>query len=211
MRIILALLIGLTLGTAPALAADPAPAHDHAHDAAVEAHGAAAAKAEPTVFAGTFAQSVAAAIVFLLLVALLYKMAWGPILTGLQDRENKIKADLESAQKSAADAKKLLADYEAKLAAGREEAQKIVDKARADAEGVALRLQQESAAEIDQQKKRAAAEIKFAKEQALSEIYSEAAKLGTTIAGKLIKREINPGDQKQLVEEALAELAETKL
>ena len=79
-----------------------------------------------SVFAGTIGQSIAAAIVFLVLVAVLYKKAWGPILKGLQDRESKIKADLESAEKQATEAAQTLDAYRTQLKEAQAEAASLI-------------------------------------------------------------------------------------
>ncbi|NJL32254.1 MAG: ATP synthase F0 subunit B [Phycisphaerales bacterium] len=61
----------------------------------------AASEGEPSLFAGTIAQSIAAVAVFMVLFAVLYRAAWGPILKGLQEREEHIKADLLKAETAA--------------------------------------------------------------------------------------------------------------
>lgn len=158
------------------------------------------------VFAGTIAQSIAAAIVFLILVTILYKKAWGPILKGLQDRENKIKGDLESAEKASTEAAQTLDAYRKQLAEAQTEAGRVIEQARRDAEQVAAKLKAETESEIRQIKDRAQRDIAAAKEQAVNEIYAQTARLSTAIAGRILQREINPADQEQLVQASLAEL-----
>jgi F-type H+-transporting ATPase subunit b len=171
----------------------------------------AAEEGEASVFAGTVAQSIAAVIVFLLLFAFLYRKAWGPILTGLQEREAKIKGDLEQAEAASKKAAATLADYQKQLATAREESARIMENGRREAEKTAVRLQSETQNEIDAMKKRAAAEINYAKEQALADIFAQAATLGSDIAGKILRREINPADQQRLVQESLATLKKEDL
>ncbi len=157
-------------------------------------------------FAGTIYQAIAAAIVFIVVLVVLKKMAWGPILTGLQDRENKIKGDLESAEKAANDAQSTLKDYEAKLAAAQEEARQIIEESRVDAQRVAAQLKDQTQSEITQMKDKATREITAAKEQALTELYTQAATMSTQIAGRILKRELNAADQQAIVDESLAQL-----
>ncbi len=160
-------------------------------------------------FTGAIYQSVAAGLVFLLLLFLLKKMAWGPILTGLQDRENKIKGDLEKAESAAAQAAATLAQYQKELAQASEQARQMIDKARGEAEQAAATIRQQHEQEMAQLKQRAAADIKAAKEQAVNELYAQAAVLSTQIAGRILQREINAADQQKLVDEAVAELQKT--
>jgi len=167
--------------------------------AAEAAHG----EAAPSVFAGTIAQSIAAAIVFLILLGLLYKKAWGPILQGLQDREKRIKDDLEQAERSSREADEKLAEYKEQLANAQAESRKLLAEARADAERVAAQLKATAKGDVDQIRQRAQQDISAAKEQAINEIYAQTASLATQVAGRILQREIRPEDQQQLVEESL--------
>ena len=170
-----------------------------------------AAEGGSSPFAGAIYQSIAAIIVFLLLLFILTKFAWGPILKGLQDREGKIKADLEAAERAAAEAKATLAQYQAQLAHGREQAAAIIQSATAEAQKAANGITAASERELAAMKARAEAEIRYAKEQAINDIYLQAANLGADIAGKILKREINPTDHQQLVEESLTALKTQQL
>jgi F-type H+-transporting ATPase subunit b len=170
-----------------------------------------ASEADPTLFAGTIAQSIAAIVVFLILFAFLYRMAWGPILKGLQEREAKIKSDLESAQRAAADASATLATYQKQLASAQQESARLIEQGRADAQKVALSIKDQTQAEITALKQRATADIDAAREQALTEIYQQTAALATAVAGKILRREIHAADQQQLVNEALREMDSAKL
>ncbi len=168
---------------------------------------AASAGDEPvSVFAGTILQSIAAAVVFLILLAVLWKLAWGPILKGLQDREAKIKHDLEAAEKAARDASAKLKQLEAQLADAQVQAQKIVDNSRAAAQKAAAEIERETQTEVNAMRQRATGEIQYAKEQALAEIYTKAADLSTTLAGRILQREVKASDHQKLVESVLAEI-----
>lgn len=179
-------------------------AADEAHDAAAAGH--AAASASP--FAGTIYQAIATAIIFVLLLTILYKMAWGPILQGLQDREGRIKSDLEEAESAARKANATLAEYEKKLADAAAEAQRQIEQARADAQKVAGQIRAEAENDIKNQRQRAVREIESAKQQAITDLYDQAASLSTQIAGRILQRELNESDHKALVSESLAELTD---
>ena len=111
-----------------------------------------AAQASATPFAGTLYQSIAAIIVFLLLLTVLRRYAWGPILKGLQEREGKIKADLERTEQANRQAQATLAEYRAQLAAAHAEGRQIIEQGRADAEKLADGLKSQTQAEIEQMK-----------------------------------------------------------
>lgn len=157
------------------------------------------------VFAGTFAQSLAAVIVFLGLLAILYKFAWGPILSGLQDRENRIKSDLENAERASREAAATLDQYKRQLAEAQVEAGRVIAAARTDAEKIAAQIREATQNEIHAMKQRATLEIKAAQEEAIAQVYHQAATLSTQVASQILRRQINPQDQQALVEQSLAE------
>ncbi len=165
---------------------------------------AAAEGGDPSLFAGTPYQSIAAVVVFLVLFVLLYKAAWGPILKGLQEREDRIKNDLIKAEAAAQHAEATLKEYQQQLAEAREQAGRILDKARREAEQIAASIQDETRNELDVMKKRAESEIRYAKELAVQDLYKETAALATHVASKILAREINPHDQERLVQETLS-------
>jgi len=142
-------------------------------------------------------------ILFVVLLVVLGKFAWPSILKGLQDREEKIRADLENAENAARDATRTLEQYHVKLAAAQSESQKVIDQARADAQRIGAQLKDQTHNEIDKMRQRAKQEIGIAKEQAIGEIYAHTAAMVTQVAGRILQREIRPEDQQQLIDESL--------
>ena len=82
----------------------------------------------------------------------------------------------------------------------------MINDARAQAKQLADELRAKNEKELADRMARANADIEAAKSAAVSELHAQAATLATMIAGKILKREINVGDEKQLVDESLAEL-----
>ena len=197
--LILALGCGGLLNVAPVTPALAAEA------VAGDAHGEGGAK--PSVFPGTIAQSIAAIIVFLLLLVVLHKMAWGPILKGLQAREEKIRADLDDAERAAAEAKAAAEKHRQQLAEAQVEGGRIIDQSRSDAERVARQLREEAETQIAQLRERATHDIAAAKEQAIQDLYQQVATLSTVVASRILQREVKVEDQQQLIESSLDELA----
>ena len=103
-------------------------------------------------------------------------------------------------------AKTALADYERELARAREESSQMINDARAQAKQLADELRAKNEKELAERMARATADIEAAKSAAVSDLHAQAATLATMIAGKILKREITPADEKQLVDESLAEL-----
>jgi F-type H+-transporting ATPase subunit b len=195
--------------TGLAFAAEKVPNIAHAateagHDAAAHA-----GHADPSPFNGSVWQAIAALLVFGLTLIILKKFAWGPILGGLQDRENKIKGDLQQAEDAAKAAIKTLDEYKAKVLAANEEARKIIEQSKKDAQMVADSIKAQTEAEITQMKNRATADITSAKELAINEVYAQTAMLATEVASKILRKNLSADDQKKLVEESIAAIKQT--
>lgn len=164
------------------------------------------AGSEGGVFSGSVYQSIAAIIVFLVVFFVLKAKAWGPILSGLQDREERIRTDLERAEAATREAQETLAKYRAELDQAQEQARQIIDKGRSDAEVVAAKVKKDAQDESKRIVEKARAEIEAAKEQALAEIYEKTADLATGVAAQILKREVKAADHQRLIDESLTSL-----
>jgi len=162
----------------------------------------------PDVFSGTWITPILTLAVFVVLLAVLGKWAWGPILSGLQKREEHIRQSIEEAEKARADGEKALAEYKEKLAEAQGEAQAIIDKGRADAVALADELKQKAQEEGQHLRAQAARDISSAKDQALKEMYDQSVNLAADIAGRIIHKELNAEDHRELLQESLNKLQE---
>jgi len=151
--------------------------------------------------------AISSIIMFVLLVLLLKKTAWGVIIQGLQDREVKIRSEIESAENARLQANAALEQYQKELAEARASANQMIQQAKADAQKVADELRSKNEGELNSMKDRAKTEIEAAKRMALNEIYAEISLLATQVAEKILEREIRPADQQKLVDEALSQLS----
>jgi F-type H+-transporting ATPase subunit b len=143
-------------------------------------------------------------VVLLVVFWVLSKYAWGPILSGLQGREDFIKSSLEQAKGERDQARVLLGEYEAKLASAREEIDAMIDEARRDA--ASLREREESAAKSEARQilDRARREIEIAKDTAIADLYARATDLATLAASRILERELTATDHERLVAESIA-------
>jgi F-type H+-transporting ATPase subunit b len=146
-------------------------------------------------------------VVFTIFFLVLKAKVWPGILKGLDDRQDKIRQEIESAEEARAKADAALKEYEDSLASARQEAAATIAQAKADAKAVADDLRARNETELNEMKERAARDINAAKRAAITELHSEAASLAADIATKILKREISADDQRQLVEESLQQLA----
>jgi len=182
-----------------AVAGDGAGEHGgHAHDDTDLGHGNATAALSSPADA-RFDLAIYTFIVFLILLAILYKFAWGPIARALDQREETIARQIEEARLGAERATQSLKEYEARLGVATEEARQIVAKDRIVAEA------REAA---HKERDRAVAEIVSAKNQALQEIAQKSVATAVSLAGKIIHREVKPQDHEALIGDALKQFTQ---
>jgi F-type H+-transporting ATPase subunit b len=161
-----------------------------------------------SVFAGDVGNALWTLVIFVLVLVVLGRYAWGPILRGLQAREDFIRQALETAKRERDEAEARLREYEERLAAARVEATAIVEQGRRDAEAVKKKIEEQAKVEADRMIERAKREIALAAEAAGKELYGLAARLATDIASRVIGREVKPEDHQRLIAESIEELAE---
>lgn len=173
--------------------------------AAEGGHAAEKAGLPPTVNQGLMT-AILTLVIFVVLLAILSKAAWGPIAKGLAEREAKIRRDIEEAEAARRAALAQQAEYQAQLAKAGDEVRAILEKAQADAQAAATRIKMQAQQEAEEAKERAMRDIEASRAAALAEIRSQAAELSTAIAEKILRRNLNVDDQRELVNTALNQL-----
>ena len=158
------------------------------------------------LMAANWLPAVTALVVFLLAFGFLYMKVWPKIAQGLEDRENKIRHEIESAEQAREQATAALAEYERSLASAREEANAMIVKAKADAKAAGEQLRARNEADLMEMKQRATRDIDSAKAAAIGELHTQAAMLATDIAAKFLSRAMTAQDQQRLINESLDEL-----
>ena len=113
---------------------------------------------------------------------------------------------IEEARQGQEKAAEQLKQYEAKLAAAGEEARELVAQARKDAETAKERILAEAQQAADRQRQRAIEDIQVAKNVALQEITKTSVDLAVNLAGRIVRRQLNAADHKQLIGEAMDQL-----
>lgn len=145
-------------------------------------------------------------VVFLLLLAILSAGAWPKISAALNERERMIADNIAAAEAKHEEAKRLLAQHEAKLASAAAEVRALMEEARRDAEATREEIVQEARAAAQKERDRAVRDIEFAADHALKDLAETSANLAVELAGKVIRETINPAKQQELVRTALAKL-----
>jgi F-type H+-transporting ATPase subunit b len=148
-------------------------------------------------------------VVFVLLLLVLRKYAWNPMLEGLHQREENIRAAAEEAKRAREETERVSAEFKAKMDQAYAEIPKLLDQARKDAERVAEEMRAKAQADIQAERQRLHREIDLALEQALQEFNNHAAQLATLISAKAIQRSLSLEDHRRLVDDAMRELRET--
>ena len=143
-------------------------------------------------------------VVFLMLLAVLYKFAWGPISTALDAREARIASNIAAAEKANADAQAVLVKYEEKLAAAADEVRKMIEEARRDAEHTQKDILAKAGQEANALRERALRDIETATAQSLKELAERSANLAVDLAGKIVRQQLGPTEHTRLIEEAVA-------
>ena len=154
----------------------------------------------------TIATSLISILIFLGLLAVLGKFAWGPIVKSLEDRENRIRGDIEAAERERAKAEKSRADYERRMADAETRVRDLLAQAQADGQQLATRIRMQAQEEAEEIKERATREIEQSRREAVESVRSEAANLAVLVAEKILRREVTAQDQKRLVDASLDEM-----
>jgi F-type H+-transporting ATPase subunit b len=148
-------------------------------------------------------------VIFVCLFLVLRKTAWKPIMDGLKSREQAIRDSIEAAKRAKEEAEKTMRELEARMAEAQRQSAQQLQQAKADALKVAESIRAQAEAEATALKDRTLRDIDAAKQQAVAEINTHAAELGTAVARKILKRNVTVEDQQRLVDESLAELAKS--
>ena len=157
---------------------------------------------EENIFAGDLGNMIWTVVIFVLVLVVLGKFAWGPILEGLQARETFIRESLAEAKADRESAEERLKQYEARLAEARAEATALVDEGRRDAEVVRQTIEANAKEEAGKIVERARREIDLAKEAAVEEIYGLTGRLAVEVASQIIRKELTVEDHARLIDEA---------
>ncbi len=143
---------------------------------------------------------------FLVLVALLAKFAWRPLLEALEDRKESIRKSLDDARQARVELERLHAESAKILAQARAEAEAIMSRTRSDADRFREELKTKARAEAATLVKNAEHQIQLETSRALQQIRHEAVDLSVAIASKVLERNVSKEDNARLIEETFREL-----
>lgn len=208
-------LSGAAMVTAPSLAyADVVADTDSVEAAGLfsdggEEHGAADAhgdREKTPLLSFDFGSAFWNLVVFVCVLVVLSIFVWPSVLGGLQSREDKIREDLEAAEKANADAQAILAGYQSKLDEAAVQTHALLAEARRDAEANGQRIIDEAKVEAASQRERALADIENAKKVAMADIATRTSEMAMQVARGVVGRELTPSDHADLIARAMQRL-----
>jgi F-type H+-transporting ATPase subunit b len=143
---------------------------------------------------------------FLLLLYLLNRFLFKPVLKLLDERESRIKKGLEDAEAAARDRELAQAEREAALDEARKEAQAMIARATKIADDSKAEILAEAKAQAEKVTARATEEITAEKDRAMAELRATVADLALEAASRLVRKEMDTPTQRKMVEDFLAEV-----
>jgi len=144
---------------------------------------------------------------FILLLILLTKFAWKPILSALKQREDAIKDSLEQAEKAKDEAKQILAENQNSLAKAEDESKKIIEQSRIFAQNLKDQMIKDSKDQAKKLLEEASAEIDRKKNAAFDELKNQIAEISVQAAEKILKENLDPEKNKKLVDKYISDIS----
>ena len=145
-------------------------------------------------------------VIFLALLFMLRRFAWGPILGMVEERENRIQAALDESAAARDEARRLLEEHKAQLADARRQAGEIVAEGKAAGDRVRKDIEEKARVEAQQIIESARREITRERDQAIAELRKESVDLALAAASKLLEEKMDAPRDRELVMEYLSDL-----
>jgi len=146
---------------------------------------------------------------FAILLVAMWKFALPGVKKGMDGRSERIRADLSRAEEARTEAEALLATYQRQVAESKGEATRIIEDARATADGLKAELSRRAEAEIAEMRSRAAADVEASKAQALADLTGEVASLAIGAAEVVVQKNLDRQTQVQLIENYITQVGST--
>ncbi|WP_298471522.1 F0F1 ATP synthase subunit B [uncultured Psychrobacillus sp.] len=145
---------------------------------------------------------------FILLMILLKKVAWGPLMGIMTQREELIASEIEAAETSRQESQRLLEEQRDLLKEARTEALAIVENAKKQGEASREEIITTARSEAARLKESAIREIDTEKERAIAAVRQEVVSLSVLAAAKVLEKEVSEEDNRALIEATIAKAGE---
>jgi F-type H+-transporting ATPase subunit b len=143
---------------------------------------------------------------FLVLVILMYKFAFPAVAKAMESRTNRIRKDLDDAERLKAEAQTILDQYTAQLQDAKNEANRIIEEARQTADQLRRDLMARAEAEVAELRQRNADDINAAKDRTLADLRSQVAEIAIAAAERVVERNLDRDTNSALVENFIAQV-----
>jgi len=150
------------------------------------------------------------AVTFVILLLLLKRFVWGPILDAVDRREQSLKMMFDNAEQSRKEAQELLERYEKQLGKAREEVNKIIEEGKSKAGKSADEIIAKARSEAFDILENAKVEIGRERDRAAAEIRQQVVTISLKAAERLIQKTLQERDHRQFIEQAITEI-DTKI
>lgn len=158
------------------------------------------------IFSGSLADSLWAVIAFTILVIILGKLAWKPLLAGLKAREDRIREEIMTAENARKQAEKTLAEYNSRVEQLEQQGRQITEKAAKEAEKLGREIAEKARQESLELKQKAQSDIESAHAAAKERLWDETGDIVLAISSRVLGRTITDDDNQRLVRDAVEKL-----
>jgi F-type H+-transporting ATPase subunit b len=145
-------------------------------------------------------------ITFVVLVTILIKFAWGPLLKALDSRQETIRKALDDAQRAKEELERLQQESAQIIRQARVDAESIISESRADGTRLREEMRQKAKAEADMIVQSAERQIQLETARALQQIRGEAIDLSVMMASKILQRNLSKEDDERLIDDTLKQM-----
>ncbi len=149
---------------------------------------------------------IAQLVVFIILLFLLKKFAWKPLMGIMKEREEHIASEIDTAEKNRAEAERLAKEAQDEIRNTRAQAQQIIEDAKQTAKEQEQSIVLAARTEADRIKEAARVEIQQERDKAIQALQDQVASLSVKIASKVIEKELSEKDQEKLISEYIKEV-----
>jgi F-type H+-transporting ATPase subunit b len=148
---------------------------------------------------------IAQLLIFLVMLGVLYRFAWGPLLKILNERRERIQQGVEATERAKRELEEAERERQAKLEEARREAQAILDRIAKQGEDLRKELEAKAREQADALIARARAEIGQEREKAVLDLRSQVADLAVMAASRIIGESLDAKKHRELIERAIEE------
>jgi F-type H+-transporting ATPase subunit b len=162
--------------------------------------------ASPSVFTGDWAESAWTLVWFAILLFVLWKLAWKPLLKALQARQDHIQKEIDDAEKSRKQAQQVLDEYRSKLADAERQGREIISQRVKQAQVEAKEVESQNRQQIEHMKVRFDADIERGKIDAQEHLWQQAGEIVIKLGQEVFGKTLNDQDNQRLIQQAIERL-----